>query len=75
MKDILVSFLSAKLVLDGNLTLGMMLSVQYIIGQLNSPLMQLIDFIRQTQDAKISLESWGKFMIKKMKRMQKNNMQ
>ena len=58
-KDILVSFLSAKLVLDGNLTLGMMLSVQYIIGQLNGPLMQLIDFIRQTQDAKISLERLG----------------
>ncbi|UMQ40758.1 peptidase domain-containing ABC transporter [Chryseobacterium sp. Y16C] len=59
MKDILISFLSAKLVLTGNLTLGMMLSVQYIIGQLNSPLMQLIDFIRQTQDAKISLERLG----------------
>lgn len=58
-KDILVSFLSAKLVLDGNLTLGMMLSVQYIIGQLNSPLLQLIDFIKQTQDAKISLERLG----------------
>jgi ATP-binding cassette subfamily B protein len=56
MKDILVSFLSATLVVKGSLTLGMMLSVQYIIGQLNSPLMQLIDFIRQTQDAKISLE-------------------
>lgn len=55
-KDILVSFLAAKLVLSGNLTLGMMLSVQYIIGQLNSPLLQLIDFIKQTQDAKISLE-------------------
>ena len=59
MKDILVSFLSAKLVLSGNLTLGMMLSVQYIIGQLNSPLLQLVDFIRQTQDAKISLERLG----------------
>ncbi|UCA60133.1 peptidase domain-containing ABC transporter [Chryseobacterium rhizoplanae] len=58
-KDILVSFLSAKLVLNGNLTLGMMLSVQYIIGQLNSPLLQLVDFIRQTQDAKISLERLG----------------
>jgi len=55
-KDILVSFLAAKLVLSGNLTLGMMLSVQYIIGQLNSPLMQLIEFIKQTQDARISLE-------------------
>ncbi|CAI8746798.1 peptidase domain-containing ABC transporter [Chryseobacterium sp. IT-36CA2] len=59
MKDILVSFLSAKLVLSGNLTLGMMLSVQYIIGQLNSPLFQLVEFIRQTQDAKISLERLG----------------
>ena len=59
MKDILVSFLSAKLVLSGNLTLGMMLSVQYIIGQLNSPLLQLVDFVRQTQDAKISLERLG----------------
>lgn len=59
MKDILVSFLAAQLVLTGNLTLGMMLSVQYIIGQLNSPLMQLIDFIKQTQDAKISLERLG----------------
>jgi ATP-binding cassette subfamily B protein len=37
----------------------MMLSVQYIIGQLNSPLIQLIDFIKQTQDAKISLERLG----------------
>ena len=36
-----------------------MLSVQYIIGQLNSPLLQLVDFIRQTQDAKISLERLG----------------
>ncbi len=58
-KDILVSFLSAKLVLSGNLTLGMMLSVQYIIGQLNSPLMQMIDFIKQYQDASISLERLG----------------
>ena len=58
-KDILVSFLAAKLVLDGNLTLGMMLSVQYIIGQLNSPLLQLIDFIKETQDAKIALERLG----------------
>lgn len=59
MKDILVSFLSAKLVLSGDLTLGMMLSVQYIIGQLNSPLAQLIDFMRQYQDATISLERLG----------------
>jgi ATP-binding cassette, subfamily B, bacterial len=59
MKDIFVSFLAAKLVLDGNLTLGMMLAVQYIIGQLNGPLVQLMDFVKQLQDAKISLERLG----------------
>ncbi len=56
LKDILITFLAAKLVLDGEMTLGMMLAVQYIIGQLNAPLQQLIDFIRSAQDAKISLE-------------------
>ena len=56
LKDILISFVAASLVVEGKLTLGMMLSVQYIIGQLNSPLMQLMNFIRQSQDAKIALE-------------------
>lgn len=55
-KDILIAFLSATLVIKGDLTLGMMLAVQYIIGMLNGPLMQMIDFIRQFQDANISLE-------------------
>ncbi|MNK04823.1 Lactococcin-G-processing and transport ATP-binding protein LagD [compost metagenome] len=64
-KDILVSFLSAKLVLSGDLTLGMMLSVQYIMGQLNSPLLQLVDFIKQAQDAKISLERLAEIHTKK----------
>ncbi|WP_276088323.1 peptidase domain-containing ABC transporter [Pedobacter sp. JY14-1] len=63
-KDILVSFLAARLVLSGDLTLGMMVSVQYIIGQLNSPLVQLIDFIRQAQDARISLERLGEIHSK-----------
>lgn len=58
-KDIFISFFAAKLVLDGQLSLGMMLSVQYIIGQLNGPLMQLVEFIRQSQDAKIALERLG----------------
>jgi len=56
LKDILITFFAAKLVLDGQMTLGMMLAVQYIIGQLNAPLQQLIGFIRSAQDAKISLE-------------------
>jgi ATP-binding cassette, subfamily B, bacterial len=41
------------------MTLGMMLAVQYIIGQLNSPIEQLISFINTTQDARISLERLG----------------
>jgi ATP-binding cassette, subfamily B, bacterial len=55
-KNILITFFVAKSVLDGQLTLGAMLAVQYIIGQLNSPVEQLIGFTQQAQDAKISLE-------------------
>lgn len=55
-KDILITFIAAKSVLDGQMTLGMMLAIQYIIGQLNAPLQQLVGFIRSAQDAKISLE-------------------
>ncbi len=56
LKDILITFLAAKLVLEGKMTLGMMLAVQYIIGQLNAPLQQLIGCARSTQDAHISLD-------------------
>lgn len=55
-KDILITFLAAKAVLDGAMTLGMMLAIQYIIGQLNGPLQQLVGFVRTAQDASISLE-------------------
>ena len=55
-KNILVTILSAKLVIEGQLTLGMMLSISYIIGQLNSPIVQLIGFVHSVQDAKIALE-------------------
>jgi len=55
-KNILITFVVAKLVITGSLTLGMMLAIQYIIGQLNSPVEQLIGFAQQMQDAKISLE-------------------
>ncbi len=59
LKDIIISFVAAKAVIDGHMTLGMMLAVQYIIGQLNAPLQQMISFVRSTQDAKISLERLG----------------
>lgn len=55
-KNIFITFLVAKFVIEEQMTLGMMLSVQYIIGQLNGPIDQLINFLRQTQDAKLSLE-------------------
>ncbi|QNK63087.1 peptidase domain-containing ABC transporter [Pedobacter sp. PAMC26386] len=55
-KNILITFLVAKSVIDGQLTLGAMMAVQYIIGQLNSPIEQMLGFLQQMQDAKISLE-------------------
>lgn len=63
-KNIIITVLAAKSVVDGNMTLGMMLAVQYIIGQLNSPIDQLINFINVTQDAKISLERLGEVHLR-----------
>jgi ATP-binding cassette subfamily B protein len=59
LKNILITFIAAESVVNMNMTLGMMLAVQYIIGQLNAPIEQLIGFIRSAQDAKISLERLG----------------
>lgn len=59
LKDILITFIAAKAVIDGQMTLGMMLAVQYILGQLNGPLAQLVGFVRSAQDARISLERLG----------------
>lgn len=55
-KNVIISFLAASAVIEGNMTLGMMVALQYIIGQLNAPLSQFIQFVQATQDAKISLE-------------------
>lgn len=54
-KDIVIIFLSASLVLKGDLTLGMMLAIQYILGQVNNPVEQMVNFIREAQDADISM--------------------
>ena len=54
-KNIIIIFLSAKLVIDGQITLGMMMAISSIVGSLNGPILQLINFIREVQDAKISL--------------------
>jgi ATP-binding cassette subfamily B protein len=55
LKNIIITFLAAKSVIDGQLTLGAMLSVQYILGQLNVPVNSLITFIQSAQDTQISL--------------------
>lgn len=56
LKNIAITVMSAAAVIEGNMTLGMMLAVQYIIGQLCSPVEQLMDFLYSLQDVKISLE-------------------
>lgn len=55
-KNIVISCLAALLVIHGKITLGMMLSISYIVGQMNGPLIQLIEFIRSVQDARISFD-------------------
>lgn len=55
-KNIVITVLAATAVIKGQMTLGMMLAVQYIIGQLNSPVEQLMQFLYSIQDVKISLE-------------------
>ncbi|ESU24507.1 ABC transporter-like protein [Flavobacterium enshiense DK69] len=55
LKNIFILFLSAKLVIDGEITLGMMMAISSIVGSLNGPITQLIGFVREVQDAKISL--------------------
>lgn len=56
LRNIFITCWIAAEVVDGNLTLGMMMSISTIIGQVNGPLSQLIGFLQQFQDAKISLE-------------------
>ena len=58
-KNIIITFMAASAVVNGEITLGMMLAVAYILGQLNSPIEQMVEFLRSTQDAKISLERLG----------------
>ena len=56
LKNIIITILSAKLVIEGEITLGMMLAISFIVGQMNAPVTQLIGFIREWQDAQISIE-------------------
>lgn len=56
LKNVFITVLAATAVIDGRITLGAMLAIQYIVGQLNSPVEQLMSFIYSLQDVKISLE-------------------
>ncbi|RZK32672.1 MAG: peptidase domain-containing ABC transporter [Hymenobacter sp.] len=55
-KNVVITFLAAKAVINGQLTLGGMLAMQYMVGQLNGPIDQLVGFVQGLQDAQISVE-------------------
>jgi ATP-binding cassette subfamily B protein len=61
---ILISFIAAKSVVDGQMTLGMMMALTYIVGQVSAPIGEFINFARAWQDAKISLERLGEVHLK-----------
>jgi len=65
LKNIIITFLAAKLVLEDVVTLGMMLSISYIIGQLNAPILDIVNFTQQWQNAKLSLERLSEIHSKK----------
>ena len=59
LKNVVITFMAAQAVITGAMTFGMMLASQYIIGQLTAPIHEFINFLREYQDAKISLERIG----------------
>ena len=73
LKNIFITFLSAKLVIDGSITLGMMLAINSIVGSLNGPIVQLIQFVRELQDAKISLSRLSEIHEKEDEIQQESN--
>lgn len=64
-KNIVISFLAAKSVIDGEITLGMMVSIQFIISQANAPVNQFVSFIRSFQMAEISFRRLNDVYSKK----------
>lgn len=56
LKNILISFIAAKSVINDEITLGTLLSISYIVGQTNAPLSQLVNFFKSAQDAKLSMD-------------------
>jgi ATP-binding cassette subfamily B protein len=64
-KNVLILVFAAFQVIHGNLTLGTLVAISYILGQLSGPLEQMIEFLHTTQDAKLSLERLGEIHNKK----------
>jgi ATP-binding cassette, subfamily B, bacterial len=73
LKNIFVTFMAATAVISGSMTLGMMLAVQYIIGQLNVPINEFVNFIRELQDARISLDRIGEIRLLENEEKPKSN--
>lgn len=71
-KNVIITVTTATLVINGELTLGMMLSIQYIVGQLNVPIGQLVRFIYSWQDVQISIERINEIHHKKDENMERN---
>ncbi|NBC06734.1 MAG: ATP-binding cassette domain-containing protein [Bacteroidetes bacterium] len=63
-KNIVITYTVAVAVINGQMSLGMLLAIQYMIGQLNSPLYQLYDFLRGKQEADISLQRMNEIHAK-----------
>lgn len=68
LKDIIILLIAANAVIIGEMTLGTMLAIQFIAGQLNGPLLQFVAFVRAFQDARISLERLGEIHEKEDER-------
>jgi len=74
-KNIFITVFAATAVINGQITLGAMLAVQYIVGQLNSPVEQLMQFIYSLQDVKISLERINEIHESKNEESEENSRQ
>lgn len=74
-KNILITVFAATSVINGHITLGAMLAIQYIVGQLNSPVEQLMRFVYSLQDVKISLERINEIHESKNEESKENNLQ
>ncbi len=72
-KDTIIILLTSTSVIKGDMTLGQMLAVQYILGQLNGPIRDFVNYIQSTQDTKLSIERLGDYTDKIYKEPFLNN--